>query len=453
MQTKIHIAGIHCKSCKTLIETDVSALKGVKSVQVNAATGATILDFDPQKISLAKITATIEKLNYCVVKEAPTKSRKNFRWALILAALFVVAMVIIKKTNALALLAYLDGTYSLSYGFIFLIGLLTGFHCVGMCGGFVVAYTAGRSEAEKRFFAPHWQYNLGRVLSYTAVGAILGGFGSFFGVNPVFTAVITLLAGFFMTMMGLALFTEFRFLEKIKLHTPLFIAKYLYRQSHTKTPKGPFLVGLLNGLMPCGPLQAMQLYALASGSVLAGALSLGVYALGTVPLMFGFGAFISLLSRERVNQVVRFSGLLVLILGLLMFNRGLLSLGYGFRDFAPTASVGTVAPTTDNNKEVQVVKMAITYNGYSPNVLYVKKGVPVRWVIDAKQISGCTDAIILHGYDIEKDLVKGENVIEFTPRETGEIKFSCGMQMVWGKFIVAEGDAECASGEVCAVGD
>lgn len=53
----------------------------------------------------------------------------------------------------------------------------------------------------------------------------------------------------------------------------------------------------------------------------------------------------------------------------------------------------------------QIVRMDLTYSGYNPNVLSVKKGVPVRWIINAKQMSGCTNSIILRGaYNISKDL-------------------------------------------------
>jgi len=52
--------------------------------------------------------------------------------------------------------------------------------------------------------------------------------------------------------------------------------------------------GLLNGFMPCGPLQAMQLYALGTGSFIAGATSMFMFSLGTVPLMFGLGAISSI---------------------------------------------------------------------------------------------------------------------------------------------------------------
>jgi plastocyanin domain-containing protein len=80
--------------------------------------------------------------------------------------------------------------------------------------------------------------------------------------------------------------------------------------------------------------------------------------------------------------------------------------------------------------------MDLTASGYQPDILYIKKDIPVRWVINVKQLSGCLSAIMIKDYNIYQKLHLGENVIEFTPKSAGEIKFSCGMQMVWGKFIV-----------------
>ena len=74
--------------------------------------------------------------------------------------------------------------------------------------------------------------------------------------------------------MGISLIKKIDFLEKIKSMAPSFIAKYLFAQKPTDKPKGPLMVGLLNGLMPCGPLQAVQFYALGTGSATKGALSM-----------------------------------------------------------------------------------------------------------------------------------------------------------------------------------
>ncbi|MFH1841542.1 MAG: sulfite exporter TauE/SafE family protein [Candidatus Nealsonbacteria bacterium] len=445
----IQIEGIHCKSCKTLIETEVDVLDGVKDINVDYQTGKCQIEFDDQRVSQKKIFEAIEKLNYKVSEgESTRKVKRSISKRLIIAGillvLFALGYYLIKHFGLLEVLSKLN-EQRISYWLIFLIGLLVSFHCVGMCGGLVVTYTArhhANNQGKKtNSFLPHLQYNLGRIISYTTIGAVLGGFGSFFGINPTFTGIIILVAGVFMVLMGLSLLTHFRWLEKLKLKTPSFIARFLYSQRHTKRPKGPFIIGLLNGFMPCGPLQAMQLYALASGSITRGALSMGIYALGTVPLMFGFGSFISLISQERIKQVMKLSGAIVIILGLFMFNRGLINFGYGFRGFIPERVTSqTEYLVTGDIKEYQVVKMDLTYRGYSPNVLFVKKDIPVRWVINVQQMTGCTDEIIMPDYNIRKKLEYGENIIEFVPEKLGDIKFSCWMQMVWGKFVVTEGD-------------
>jgi len=444
---QIRIKGIHCKSCKTLIETEVDVLPGVKDVDVNYQTGECQIIFDDQKVSQSKIFKTIEKLDYQVKssleKDKPKQKQafKKFIIAGVLLVVFIFGYFLIKHLGLLEILSKLNDQ-KISYWLIFLIGVLVSFHCIGMCGGLVVAYTSQHQIKEKKktnFSLPHLQYNVGRMISYTVVGGILGGFGSFFGINPTFTGAIILIAGIFMVLMGLSLMTNFKWLEKIKLRTPFFIAKFLYKQRHTRKPKGPFIIGLLNGFMPCGPLQAMQLYALASGSIAQGALSMGVYALGTIPLMFGFGSFISLISQDRIKQVMKFSGLVVIVLGLIMFNRGLVNFGYGFRGFIPRqATSQTEYLVTGDVEEYQAVNMDLTYRGYSPNVLFVKKDIPVRWIINVKQMSGCTDEIIMPEYNIKKSLEYGENIIEFVPKKLGDLKFSCWMQMVWGKFVVTE---------------
>ncbi len=451
MTKKINIAvdGMHCRSCKTLIESDIESLEGIKNINVNYQTGECEVEFDENKISEREIFKTIENLNYKVVLDGDKKlekktsnfSIKSFLMPIILLVLFFITYYLIKNSGSMEILAKLNES-NLSYPLIFLIGILASFHCVGMCGGLVVTYTAGyEAQKEKRkiksnVHASHFQYNLGRLISYTAVGGVLGGLESFFGVNPTFTGIVTLVAGGLMILMGLSLLTNFTWLKKIKIKTPDSITRFLYNNRRSEKPKGPMVIGLLTGFMPCGPLQAMQLYALASGSFISGSLSMGIYALGTIPLMFGFGSFLSLISKDRIKQIIKLSGLIVILLGVFMFNRGLVNFGYGDRDFSSQDNVVVVG----SNDDIQIVEMDVTYSGYKPNILYIKKDVPVKWIIRDKGITGCTNEIFLYHEDgtIKQKLNKKETVIEFTPTKLGELKFSCWMQMVWGKFIVTE---------------
>ena len=125
-----------------------------------------------------------------------------------------------------------------------------------------------------------------------------------------------------------------------------------------------------------------------------------------------------------------------------MANRGLASFGYNIGNLTFDNNAGNQEiVVADNNKEYQEVRMELGYFGYKPNVLYIKRGMPVRWIIDVKQMSGCTNAIMIESLGIEKDLRQGENIIEFTPpNNVSEIKFSCWMRMVWGKFVVTDDD-------------
>jgi len=455
-KTEMQIDGTHCQACKARIESGVGRLKGVKKIRVDWQTGKTVVEFDGAAVSRHKIVATVKKLGYGVKDStapvAPTASRGHLSQRLLLGGalllLIVAGYFLVQRSGALELLARLNER-NLGYGLIFVIGLLSSFHCVGMCGGLVVTYTASCNAdgRQKGSLLPHLQYNLGRLVSYTLVGAVLGGFGSFFGVSAAFSGALTVVIGVLMIVMGLSFVTEWKWLRGYELGPLSRVARFLYGQEGQSTSRGPLLIGLLNGFMPCGPLQAMQLYALASGSVVRGALSLGVYALGTVPLLFGFGSVVSLLSQERVKLALRVSGVVVVILGVLMLNRGLANFGLGVGSVTasrpggtattPTAVVETRETEVPAAATSQTVTMYVTLNGYEPNTLQVKKGIPVRWVIDVKQMTRCTDEIILPEYNIRKKLRPGENVVEFTPTREGVIRFSCWMQMVWGKFVVS----------------
>ncbi|HDQ22508.1 MAG TPA: hypothetical protein ENN28_00875 [Candidatus Uhrbacteria bacterium] len=443
-KVKIKIEGIHCQSCKTMIETAVYSLSGVLRINVDYYDCRAEIEYDESKISQAKIFEKIKELNYrpaeiskgIEFKKTTSKTSPFLIGLLVPLALAVLIGVyfLFAKYGGFEILAALN-EQNIGYGLIFAIGLLAGFHCIGMCGGLVVAYSAFAIKKEKKqLVAPHLQYNGGRLISYTLIGGILGGIGRFFGINPVFTGLVMLIAGGLMVLIGLSFIIKTPLLEKLKIKTPDFIAKYLFKQQNSKHAKGPFVIGLLNGFMPCGPLQAMQLYALASGSFSKGALSLAVYALGTIPLMFGFGVFISKISDRFVGKIIKISGVLVIILGLIMISRGFANFGYDFSSRSQEQAGSTVK--IENG--YQEVRMDLTYFGYDPNILHVKRGIPVRWIINVKQMSGCTNAVRIDEYNIYRDLQYGENIIKFTPDKTGEVKFSCWMKMVWGKFIVTD---------------
>ncbi|MBS7299805.1 MAG: sulfite exporter TauE/SafE family protein, partial [Eubacteriales bacterium] len=173
----------------------------------------------------------------------------------------------------------------MGYGMLFLVGLMTSVHCVAMCGGISLSQSlpGGQAQAKsstRQALTPALLYNAGRVISYTLTGLIFGTLGMLFGagldtsLSVLAQAALKVVAGLLMLAMGLSLLGLFPALRRLRLRLP--------RLPKRLRPRAPLTVGLLNGLMPCGPLQAMQLAVLSSASPVRGALSMLAFSLGTV---------------------------------------------------------------------------------------------------------------------------------------------------------------------------
>jgi plastocyanin domain-containing protein len=172
----------------------------------------------------------------------------------------------------------------------------------------------------------------------------------------------------------------------------------------------------------------MQVYALGTGSLLAGALSMFLFSLGTVPLMLGFGLVSSLLSAKFNARMLKASGVLVLVLGLVMFTRGMSLFGVALPPLRPASSTDiAVATLVGDGQEVQTT---VESGRYHP--LLVQAGVPVRWIIrvKAEDLNGCNNPLTVPQYGIRKQLVPGDNLIEFTPSQSGTIGYTCWMGMI-----------------------
>jgi len=330
---------------------------------------------------------------------------------------------------------------------IFITGLLTSLHCVGMCSGFVVAYstkTENLNNTSRMNFKPHLLYNGGRLVSYTTAGILAGLLGSIFTFTSDYRGYLSMFAGIFMIFFGLSTFIPWlrRFTT---IRTPNII-------KHTKN-RGPLVFGLLNSLMPCGPLQAMLIYSAGTGSVIQGALTMFIFGLGTAPLMFGFGNVMSLLTHKYTRKIMTISTLFVMALGLIMLNRGLLLTGYGslgtvslsgfgllgFSE-SKTSSTGFGEEHTETLDGFQQINMIVDRYGWNPDSFFVKKGIPVKWNIYVKELNYCNKGLLMPKYGLRADFTKeGETLLlEFTPKETGKFFFTCWMGMLPGDITVME---------------
>jgi sulfite exporter TauE/SafE len=371
--------------------------------------------------------------------------RKNFLLAGALLIVFSIIYFLIQRSGSYELLLHLSDQ-RISYALIFSIGILASFHCVGMCGSFITAYSVAElKNTQTPSLKKHWQYNLGRLISYTASGLLLGLFGSAVQINGIISGLLLVLAGILMVIMGLSLLTKWQPLEKIKLKMPAALGKIIRQAQGSSKINTPFIIGLLTALMPCGPLQAMQLYALSTGNFWQGGLSMTTYALGTIPVMLTFGAFVSLLTKERIKGLLKISGAIVIILGVMTASRGASDFGFlkkpakiinelsGKKDVSAEQYYADSVPTD----KYQTVEMNITTSGFKPNIIHLKRNLPVRWIIKDGGITGCTNQVVLYNgeQELKYQIQSPQTIVKFMPSGKSEIKFSCGMKMVWGKFI------------------
>ena len=294
-------------------------------------------------------------------------------------------------------------------------------------------------------------YNLGRVISYTVIGGIVGGVGSVLFLSETIKAVILVVAALGMLLMGLGMLGWLPWWLIPRM--PAFMTKNLGKAG---SGKGPLVVGLLNGFIPCGPLQAMQLYALATGSVLTGALSMLLFSLGTVPLMLGAGAIFSALKGKFTYVIQRVSAVLVVFFAVVMAASAFNLLGS--RPAAidtPQAASATAKPAEETQSLLQqaldkgylpatvedgVQKVKADLNPSVYPFIIVQKGIPVEFTItaDEENITGCNQTVVFPAYEVKKALKAGDNVIKFTPEETGLVPYTCWMGMLDGRILVVD---------------
>lgn len=444
-----------CVNCQNKIEKRLRNTAGIKDAKVSYCRGAAEVTFDADLITQKDIAAIIQELDYTVLAEderqAPGTNRVIGLLVIIIALYLFLQQFGILNLFVPSRLAETE----MGYGMLFVIGLITSIHCLAMCGGINLSQSIpheGETAGKSRFstFGPTFLYNIGRVISYTVVGFVVGALGAAISFSNTLQGVLKLVAGLFMIIMGLNMLGIFPWLRKLTPRLPkIFAAKIDEEKSKSK---GPLLVGLLNGLMPCGPLQSMQIYALSTGSPFAGALSMFLFSLGTVPLMFGLGALSSALGKRSTRKVITAGAVLVVVLGLSMLSQGWSLAGFSLPRLIADRSVD--APATDSGIKiedgVQLVKSTLSSGRY-PSIT-VQAGKPVRWTIDAPpgSINGCNYRIFIPEYSIEYQFKPGENVIEFTPTKEGRFSYSCWMGMIRSSINVVKEGTELSAGDDAA---
>jgi hypothetical protein len=201
-------------------------------------------------------------------------------------------------------------------------------HCIGMCGGIVLAYSTIKVSPESSKVSKttaHLLYNFGRVFTYTLLGAIFGAIGGVATFSNTANGIMLVFAGVVMILAGLSLMGKIKFLTLIE-HT--FSSSSVYKKAfqsilHSKSNMSFFILGMLNGLLPCGFVYFFAITAASTASPLYGALVMFIFGMSTIPAMFSLGFLSSLASATSFrNMMMALSSVAVILYGAFTLYNG-----------------------------------------------------------------------------------------------------------------------------------
>jgi sulfite exporter TauE/SafE/copper chaperone CopZ len=445
---KIDITGMHCRSCEILLEDSISQVQGVKKVRTNYKKGSAEIEYEhiPDQKEIEKAVNTA---GYRLGKEDKKHFfSRNPADYVELAAVGVVVLVVYMLLKTFGILN-LDLSANSPSGLagVLIIGITAGFStCMALIGGLVLGMSARHAELHPEAtvtqkFRPHIFFNIGRILSYILFGGLIGVLGSAITLSSSFLGVLIIIIGGVMLFLGLKLIDIFPRLHNKNIVLPKSISRLLGVSSEVKeySHTSAFVTGALTFFVPCGFTQAMQLYAISSGSFVQGALIMGAFAIGTLPGIVSIGGLTSTVKGAFARYFFKFAGVVVIALAFFNIGNGFNLTGFSFASVVQfTGQEQTAGGEVRIENGKQIVEMTQHVSGYSPNSFTIKKGIPVVWKINSTSQFTCAAYISMPAAKIRQPLQAGENIFEFTPTETGTMRFTCSMGMYSGTFTVVD---------------
>ena len=201
-------------------------------------------------------------------------------------------------------------------------------HCIGMCGGIVIAYSSSKiddSFDKRKKIVSHLLYSFGRVTTYVILGILFGYFGSLFSFDGQANTVLRMITGIVMILAGLSLVGQIKFLTLIEhnLSGSLWYKKVFQTLIKSKSYLSFYSLGLLNGLLPCGFVYFFAVTAANTSSPFYGGLVMLIFGVSTIPALFSLGFFVSLFNKTGIRDIlIKLAAIAVIVYGVVELYRG-----------------------------------------------------------------------------------------------------------------------------------
>lgn len=437
----VPIKGMHCKSCELTIEENLKQIPSIKKCSVSHASKKAKIWYEGVKPSVNQISTAVENAGYTVGQEDKkhwfSRNERDY-FNLLLSITILLGLYIVAKMFGLSEIS--NNFTGKSIAAAGLIGLVAGVSsCMALIGGLVLALSARHAEQQPmatrmQKFRPHLFFNLGRIFGFTLLGGMIGLIGGAIQPSIRTMSILTIVVGAVMILLGLKLIEIFPILQRVNITMPKFVSKLLGIKQEAKeySHRSAFVGGILTFFLPCGFTQAMQLYAISTGSFIQGALIMSLFALGTAPGLLGIGGLASSFKGAKAKLFFSTAGAAVILLGI--FN-----ISNASRIVFP-ANAAIVSSEAKSSGDTQTI--TTTYKSgvdILPKEFTVKAGQPVKFLVDVKDEGfGCMSTIMIPGLYNQPLFLKKDTqlALEFTPGKKGSYPITCAMGVKRGTLIV-----------------
>lgn len=330
---------------------------------------------------------------------------------------------------------------------IFLTGLTVGgLTCLAVQGGLLASVIAAKEEEEiekgtnkRNVVFPTLAFLFTKLIAYTLLGFVLGGFGGAIGINQSIQVIMQLIAGLYMIAVALNLLNIHPIFRYAVIQPPKFLTRRVKNASKNKDLFAPALLGAMTIFIPCGTTLAIEALAISSANPFLGASIMAAFILGTTPLFFGVGWLTSVLGDNFRAKFLKLAAIVVIYLGITSVNGALVASGspITLRALSGIFQANSQQKQTEKlyseSPASQTPQINVTASGYSPNYIKVKKDSPVTLTLVSKDAYSCASAFRIPSLGISKNLQPNEIYkVTFTPKEAGKIAFTCSMGMYSG---------------------
>jgi sulfite exporter TauE/SafE/copper chaperone CopZ len=479
IKTTVQVAGMTCRSCEVRIQRHVGQIPHVLRVAASAIHGRVEIE-SSAPIAEESIANAIGAAGYQLGRTRWIE-RDLAVWLTAAGGVLVVAAFAVLAPK-LGLSGLASGAGDLSRGGLVvarLLGLVAGVStCMALVGGLVLALSASYQKRQAAACAadtgigaqmrPALVFIAGRVVGYGVLGAALGAAGASVTMPPRVTAILMITVAVVMIILG----TRLTGLSpRVATWSPALPMGLGSRLGLSGGSAGGYSDGRAAGLgaasffLPCGFTQAVQIYALSTGSPLFAGALMATFAIGTAPGLLALAGLPIVVPTGIRPTLFRLVGVVVLAFAILNASAGLRLAGISLPEpgSQPVAVVlaaneppatqppATQSPATGPPSETPIVvatpvaptpvaaQRLTTYqteDGYSPAEVTIYAGIPTHWTIKSTSDINCAVALMVPSLEIYVQLKLGDNVVELPALAKGTLDYTCAMGMFGGRINV-----------------